>query len=112
MSHAKPSRGSTSTGLVVLNPRGVLGSFPSCRPLFGLPLFGTIAPMRFAFGPTKGMSWPVIGLRARREAVGQVAGGVKATAQAGSYNATAFDGSKSEGTKFDPCPSICSNGEW
>src|SRR6185503_3639144 len=108
----KPSRGSMSIGLVVLKPRGVLGSFPSCRPLFGLPVLGTIAPTRLAVGPASTKSWPVTGLRARRDAAGQVAGGVKATAHAGSYNATAFDGSNKLGTKFDPCPSICSNGEW
>src|ERR1700752_2813136 len=111
-SHAKPSRGSISIGLVVLNPVGVLGSLPTCKPLFGLPLFGAIAPTGLAVGPASTKSWAVIGAGARRDAVGHVAGGVKATAQAGSYNATAFDGSKRRGTKFDPCPSICSNGEW
>src|SRR6185503_9992721 len=110
-SHAKPSLGSMSTGLVVLNPRGVLGSFPSCKPLFGLPVLGTIAPTRLAVGPASTNSWPVVGSFARRDAAGQVAGGVNGTAHAGSYNATAFEGSNRLGTKFDPCPSICSNGE-
>src|ERR1044072_9051251 len=101
-SQASPSLGSISIGLVVLNPAGVLGSLPSCSPLFGLPLFGTIAPTRLAVGPVSTNSWPVIGSRARRDAAGHVAGGVNATAQAGSYSATAFDGSNRLGTKFDP----------
>src|ERR1043165_9901506 len=108
-SQAKPKRGSISIGLVVRNPRGVLGSFPSCRPLLGLPLLGTIAPTRLAVGPARTKSWPVIGSRGRRDAAGQVAGGVNATVQPGSYNATALAGSNNLGTKFDPCPSICSN---
>src|ERR1043165_3040782 len=100
-SQAKPSRGSISIGRVFLNPGCVLGSVPICRPLFGLPVLGTIAPTRLAFGPANTKSCPVTGLRARRDAAGQVAGGVKATPQAGPYNATAFEGSNKLGTKFD-----------
>src|SRR4030095_5150672 len=110
-SHARPSRGSTSTALVIRYPSGVLGSIPSANPLFGLPVFGTIAPTKPAVGPPKTNNSPVVGSIARRDAVGHVAGGVKGTAQALTYSATALPGSKRVGSKFEPCPSICSNGE-
>src|SRR6266404_7337840 len=97
ISHANPTRGSKSNGLVTRYPLGVLGSVPSASPSLRSPAPGTNVPTRFVLVN----SCPVRGSFALRLAVAHAAL-VKGTVQNGTYRTGAIAGSYSAGSKYEP----------
>src|SRR5262249_32926516 len=97
MPQAKPMRGSQLRRGISLKPLGTVGSVANAKPSTGSPPSGTNEPTSEVFVKSR----PVCGSRARRVAVGQVAGGVNSTAQPFSYSTGAFVGSNRAGSKLD-----------